>query len=198
LLDVGCGKVPLYDLYKNLIEYCVCLDRPDCVHGVEYVDAFVDLAEGLPVRSSCFDTVLASDVLEHSPLPALLVSEMARVLAPEGHLVLSVPFYYPLHEMPRDYFRFTETALRKMAEDAGLKVVLLQTLGGATEVLGDLSCKISAVLPLVGGALSSALRIFFSTLGRTFPGRWLSRATSLKFPLGYLMVARKDGPGKVS
>lgn len=195
LLDVGCGKVPLFGLYCDLVEHTVCVDRRDSIHGVDHLDAFIDVSEGLPVRSSLFDTVLASDVLEHSPNPPLLVSEMARALRPGGHLILSVPFYYPLHEMPDDYYRLTETALRKLSADAGLEVILLDSLGGAPEVLGDLLGKTSAALPLIGGPLCMATRVFFSTLGRTLPGRWLSRATCRSFPLGYFMVARRPEEG---
>ena len=47
----------------------------------------------LPFRSGCFDVVAAFDVLEHCEPEADVLDELARVLAPGGRLLLSVPAY---------------------------------------------------------------------------------------------------------
>ena len=41
-----------------------------------------------------------------------------------------MPFLYYLHGAPDDYFRFTAYGLRRLAEDAGLEVVEIETAGG--------------------------------------------------------------------
>ena len=48
-------------------------------------------AEALPLRAASFDLVVCAEVLEHLPDPAPAIAELARVLAPGGRLVLSVP-----------------------------------------------------------------------------------------------------------
>ena len=54
-------------------------------------------------------------VLEHVRNPALVMSEIRRVLAPGGYAHLVVPFCHPFHEYPRDFRRFTRDGLRELA-----------------------------------------------------------------------------------
>ena len=48
-------------------------------------------AEALPFRTAVFQTVLCTEVLEHCEDDRLVVAELARVLAENGSLILSVP-----------------------------------------------------------------------------------------------------------
>ena len=48
-------------------------------------------AEALPVRSDSFDLVVCAEVLEHLVDPAVALAELARVVAPGGRLLISVP-----------------------------------------------------------------------------------------------------------
>lgn len=50
-----------------------------------------DLASGLPFRDASFDLVTCLEVVEHVADPDGLLDEIARVLAPGGHAVLSTP-----------------------------------------------------------------------------------------------------------
>jgi hypothetical protein len=38
LLDHGCGKVPLYGMYRDLVTETVCIDWSAFLHGTEHVD----------------------------------------------------------------------------------------------------------------------------------------------------------------
>ncbi|MGH7786822.1 MAG: class I SAM-dependent methyltransferase [Candidatus Binatia bacterium] len=60
--------------------------------GVRF-DLVRGLAEGLPFRSGAFDRVLCHSAIDHVADPDLAVREMARVLEPEGRLVLSAVNY---------------------------------------------------------------------------------------------------------
>src|SRR5262249_16501779 len=83
LLDLGCGKVPLFGVYRALVSSVTCVDRMsygDLIH----VDREVDLNDSLPFPGSQFDTILATDVLEHVKRPHRLFGEIARVLRPGG------------------------------------------------------------------------------------------------------------------
>jgi SAM-dependent methyltransferase len=66
-----------------------------------------------------FDAVFLLEVLEHVATPDLAISEIYRVLAPGGVLVLSTPFLFEIHEAPHDYFRFTEHGLRLLLRGFG-------------------------------------------------------------------------------
>jgi len=78
------------------------------------VDVAAD-AERLPFRSAIFQRVECDAVLEHVADPSLVVSEIARVLAPGGYAHLVTPFCHPFHEYPRDFRRFTLDGLKQLA-----------------------------------------------------------------------------------
>src|SRR5688572_2754762 len=72
LLDLGCGAVPLYEVYKERVTAIVCVDWGNTLHNREYVDYELDLTQPLPFGNGVFDTVILADVLEHIPTPELL------------------------------------------------------------------------------------------------------------------------------
>ncbi|WP_233501761.1 methyltransferase domain-containing protein [Acaryochloris thomasi] len=187
LLDLGCGDVPLYQMYKNLVTDNICIDWADSLHQKMYLDHAVNLNEGIPLSDSRFDTVLMTDVLEHISNPQLVMREIARVLKPKGKLILTVPFFYWLHETPYDYFRYTEFSLRMFCEENNLNILLLDAYGGALEVILDIMAK-----QLVGSSILSSLHFRLSkALIKSHMGRRRSDKTSHKFPLGYCLVAEK-------
>lgn len=192
LVDLGCGKVPLYAAYRELATEIVCVDWENSAHGNRHVDVACDLTQSLPFADGRFDTVILSDVLEHVPEPERLWREIARILAANGKLLLNVPFLYGVHEQPHDYYRYTEFALRRHAEAAGLAVLRLEPIGGAPEVLADLAAKTFLLhLPHAGAWLARSIQAFAGLFRRMRIGAHLSAATSRGFPLGYFMVAQK-------
>ncbi|MGH9806808.1 MAG: class I SAM-dependent methyltransferase, partial [Terriglobia bacterium] len=85
-----------------------------------YSSATVDvLADGhfLPFRSGSFDGVAAQAVLEHVLDPALVVSEMHRVLKPEGIVYAETSFMQQVHEAAFDFTRFTHSGHRWLFRD---------------------------------------------------------------------------------
>jgi len=191
LLDLGCGKAPLYGTYSKLVSETTCVDWGGTVHPSEHVDLEWDLNRDLPFNDSRFETVILSDVLEHLPEPSALWREMARVLSPGGKVLLSVPFLYSLHEQPHDYYRYTEFALRRFAGRSGLRILEMRALGGAPEVLADIIAKNVASLPTVGRRLALATQWVAGISARTRMGSRISRRTSARFPLAYFLVAER-------
>lgn len=179
LLDLGCGEVPLYGAYRHLVDSTTCVDWGDSPH----LDHEVDLVkEPLPFAQDSFDTILATDLLEHMPYPDRLFSEMARVLRPGGVLIVGVPFYYWIHAQPHDYHRYTEFRLRLFCDDHGLEVEECRPYGGGLDVVADTVGKmLSMTTPtrLISGFPAAVLRR---------PG---VRPSAM--PLGYLMVGRAPG-----
>jgi len=103
LIDLGCGKVPLFEAYKNYVMDNICVDWENTAHKNEYLDFECDLTKKMPFHDDEFDTLILSDVLEHIPQPEKLWQEMYRILSPKGKIILNVPFCYALHEEPHDY-----------------------------------------------------------------------------------------------
>jgi len=192
LLDLGCGKVPLFDVYRDFVTDSICVDWGNSPHKCAHLDVECDLTQKLPFSNNEFDTIILSDVLEHIPDPGRLWREMSRVLAQEGRVLMNVPFFYWLHEQPHDYYRYTEFALRRFAEMAGMKVIHLAPIGGAPEVIADIIAKNALRLRYVGRALAVATQKCASVFVNTRIGRRISASSGRQFPLGYFLVAQKS------
>lgn len=123
LADMGARLVSL-DIGEKLLE----LVRAKCA-----TQTMVGSVLDLPFPDGAFDLVLSTEVIEHTTDPRRAVREFARVLAPGGKLVLTVPnrLWRPaillanaLHLRP--YMGYENWAayrdLRSWAEAAGLAV----------------------------------------------------------------------------
>ena len=77
------------------------------------VDVTLDLHH-LDLPDSSVGTALLFDTLEHVERPWEAIAEVQRVLTDEGMLVLSVPFSFPIHSYPNDYWRFTPEGVRSL------------------------------------------------------------------------------------
>jgi SAM-dependent methyltransferase len=196
LLDLGCGNQPFLPWYGPLVDEVVPVDAAP-IPGV----LVVDLAAPLPFPDAHFDTVLCTQVLEHVDSPELAVAEIARVLRPGGHALVTVPFLYPTHEAPYDFQRFTHHGLTGLATRHGLEVLDVGAQGGPGLMVAHYG-----VL-----AVAQTIRVLARSLGPlgfvvAGPGHMLLTApqealrsrvsTRLSGPariasLGYLLAARK-------
>jgi SAM-dependent methyltransferase len=190
LLDLGCGFAPLYEIYRERVSETVCVDWAETLHTNSHVDQVLDLNQPLPIDTSSFDTILLTDVLEHIAEPGQLMSEVARLLRPDGTLILTVPFMYWLHEEPHDYYRFTRFALERFCMVNELTVLELSAYGGLPEVLFDLAGKGADCVPKIG-PIVARMCVAVSRVCGLGVVRKFSSWTSSSFPLGYLLVARK-------
>lgn len=192
LMDLGCGEVPLYGVYRDLVKEVVCVDWPNSVHPQTHTDIQADISERIPCDDECVDTVLLTDVLEHVAEPLTTMREAARVLRCHGKVIIGVPFYYWIHEEPHDYCRYTEFALRRLCQSSGLEVVYLDAYGGIPEVLLDLTAKTIGYLPRPLRVVFRAIHPAVALLSRASFAQSLSVRTKRVFPLGYLVVAQKQ------
>lgn len=192
MLDLGCGKVPLYIAYKDYIDSHVCVDWENSLHKNEFIDYDCDLTQELPFRDNEFDTVILSDVLEHIPEPDGLCDEISRVLAIHGKLLMNVPFMYWVHESPHDYNRYTNFRLIQLMENSGLKVLSITAVGGSPEIFADMLAKHLQAIPLVGSILAIFVQAVTGFLFGNSLGRKISNKTSKVYPLGYFLVATKQ------
>jgi SAM-dependent methyltransferase len=89
VLDVYCGARPYEPLFAGRARY-VGLDIDDA-----YGCADVVSDEFLPFPDASFDLCLCTQAFYFLPEPARAVAELARVLRPGGHALLTVPVVYP-------------------------------------------------------------------------------------------------------
>src|SRR5690554_3427244 len=110
VLEIGSGK-PVNGKYPysaaDLFDCEVVRSDIDPVFGHPVVDVMSDDLSG-------FDAILCANVLEHVPDPQAAVDNMRKGLPDGGRVFAVVPFAYPLHDEPGDYWRFTEHALRRL------------------------------------------------------------------------------------
>jgi SAM-dependent methyltransferase len=139
-LDVGCGDMPYRPLLLSppfQITSYIGLDRPGDRFQNTQPDLFWD-NERIPLATATVDCALCTEVLEHCPNPLQLLQEVQRVLKPGGTLILTVPFLWPLHEVPHDWCRYTPFALRHLLDSAGFHVKDLRSLGGYDHSLAQM------------------------------------------------------------
>jgi SAM-dependent methyltransferase len=188
-IDLGCGSAPFWYAVVEQVERYDGVDlwpRSDKV-------TFAGDVQSLPmVPDNSYDSAICIEVLEHVPEPAKAIATIARILKPGGVVVISVPHLSRLHDLPHDYYRYTEYGLRYLLEQAHLEVVTLQPKGGLLTFLAhQLSTLILAVawsIPPLKGALL-AFNKWVLALGAFY----LDRAVGIDrtFPQGYLVVAAK-------
>ena len=161
LVDVGCGSKPWRTAFAPHVSEHVGVDHVDSKRAPGSVDVIAGAYE-IPLDDGCAATILMSAVLEHLEQPARALAEAQRLLAPGGHLILTAPLFWPLHQQPRDFFRYTPDGLRFLLEEAGFEVVEIIPLSGAwTTISLELSYALrryrrSALTPLVDGLTVAA------------------------------------------
>lgn len=94
----------------------------------------------LPISDLSVDTVFSSQVLEHVTEPWRMVTEMARILKPDGYFILTAPHIWGLHEVPHDYYRFTPHGLQFLVERAGLEMIEVVPMAGYWVTAGARFC----------------------------------------------------------
>ncbi|MFK5913743.1 MAG: class I SAM-dependent methyltransferase [Woeseiaceae bacterium] len=174
VLDVGCGEKP----YKDLFEDCEYIGLN---HSDENADPdILGDATDLPVDTESIDIVFTTQVIEHVPEPQKMMNECFRVLKPGGALILSAPFYWPIHEEPYDFYRYTQYGLEYMLKTAGFKSWEIKSDGGDwAQILLSINLKVSKVL--------FPLRILINCLGLLAE----KISTSEKSPANYTLKAFK-------
>lgn len=138
VLDIGCGRRPYEALLRARGADYLGLDLPGRDTGEQGPDIVGD-ACSLPFRAGIADTIVCTEVLEHVPEPEQLLRELRRVIADNGTLILSAPFFEPLHEEPYDFTRYTAYGLQAFVKRAGFHLCRIERRGGWWSVtLGSL------------------------------------------------------------
>lgn len=134
VLDVGCGLMP----YKPLIlsppsraESVIGLDIPN----EKYQPDLIWDGRSIPLPDASVDSAMLTEVLEHCPDAEQVLTEVNRVLRPGGFLFLTVPFIWPIHEVPYDEYRYTPYSLGRILKASGFVNARIEGTGGRHAML---------------------------------------------------------------
>ena len=192
VLDIGCGNKPYEkDFLGRIEEYIGC----DIVQSsLQKVDVICN-AKRIPLPSEEFDTIFCIQTIEHIDGHQEVLNEASRLLKKDGKIILSAPFYWPLHEVPDDYFRFTKYGLAYLLRQSGFTVIDIIENGGSWAVAGQ-SIIHSLMEDTSRHFILRMLRfIFFRLKWIRFHNSLFSRLDKVDFnrnmPMNYLVVAKK-------
>jgi SAM-dependent methyltransferase len=133
LLDIGCGIMPYRSLLLAQPTRVTQYIGMDLGQAGDYKTVAPDLLwNGLqiPIDTAAVDSAMAVEVLEHCPDPMVVLNEAFRVLRPGGTFFFTVPFLWPLHDVPHDEYRYTPFSMERMLRLAGFAPVSVHPHGG--------------------------------------------------------------------
>ncbi|CEG13819.1 Methylase/methyltransferase [groundwater metagenome] len=191
ILDVGCGIKPYEFLFKNS-EY-IGIDIEGGGHREEYkkVDKYFD-GKNIPFQNDYFDLVICTQVIEHTLEYEYLLKEIHRVLKKGGILLLTAPFVWNEHEVPHDFFRFTQYAHLNILKKLNFETEYIKPSCGFFSTIGqllsaffieNLGTKNLIIKFLVSFLICAPIQIFFIFWDKVFRNKWLT--------LDYFVIARR-------
>jgi SAM-dependent methyltransferase len=138
-LDFGCGTMPYKHLFINTQKY-VGLDVE--ISGNPYQKKPDILFDGIniPLQNNTIDDVFCGEVLEHVFNPNQVLSEINRVLKPNGLLLLTCPFTIFEHEVPYDYARYSSFGLTHLLKENNFEIIKFVKSGSYLSTLIQLLC----------------------------------------------------------
>ena len=145
ILDIGCGSSRIVQTLPQAVGLDMQIRKLRWLRapGRQLVQGSLSQ---LPFADHAFDAVICSEVIEHIPRDRIDLTDMVRVLAPGGRLVLGTPDYgrwiwrtleglykklFPQGYATEHINPYTRRALRGEIEKLGLVVLDVQYVGGS-------------------------------------------------------------------
>ncbi|WP_020596176.1 class I SAM-dependent methyltransferase [Spirosoma panaciterrae] len=136
IVDVGAGECQYKPYFSHAryvsTDWCGTTDHHAYSAGIDYICS----ADDMPFEDASYDFVLSNQMLEHVRYPERVIAEMSRILKPGGLLFLTAPQTWEEHEVPHDYHRFTQYAMKAYAAEYGFEVLEIKPQGGRFIVIG--------------------------------------------------------------
>jgi ubiquinone/menaquinone biosynthesis C-methylase UbiE len=133
--DIGCGEQPMRTFITDLGGEYISVDLQQNSSNNVKVEANIT---NIPLANDYFDLILCTEVLEHVPDIFLALQELARLIRPNGVILITIPFVYPLHEEPFDFTRVTPHLIKVLSDKLNLQILQLTTTGNDFEVIATI------------------------------------------------------------
>lgn len=159
VLDVGCGHKPYRECFGSV--HYLGMDRTTEDSSPDVLGSACEI----PIRTGAVDIVLCTQVIEHVPEPDKMLREFHRVLRPGGSLILTGPMYWPLHEEPLDFYRFTKYGFMHLLEKSGFTGYrILEDGGDWAQILLAVNLQLKSRLTVPIRCAVNALGVFLDTV----------------------------------
>ncbi len=195
VIDLGCGSKPYETLFVNAAAYIgVDIQQSGHDHVDSEVDIFYD-GKTLPFEDATIDNVVSFETFEHIFNIQDIASEVFRVLAGNGTLLISVPFAWDEHETPYDYARYTTFGIVDVIRKAGFQIVAVERTNNFVAAVSQLAIlyfyyitrsRIKLLNQLVQVVAIFPMTIFSLAMAAILPKRD-------SFYSGIVLAARKPG-----
>jgi glycosyltransferase involved in cell wall biosynthesis len=145
ILDIGCGSSRILQSLPQAVGLDMQIRKLRWLRAPGRQLVAGSLLE-LPFANESFDCVICSEVIEHIPTDVIDLTDMVRVLAPGGTLVLGTPDYgrwiwrtlenvykkvFPSGYATEHINPYTRASLRREIEKMGLTVMDVQYVAGS-------------------------------------------------------------------
>ena len=180
ILDLGSGSGRAS--HERMIAYKepYTLTRTD-YHRMGPGTVKLDLEDSFKLENK-YDVVTCFNVLEHVYDYCNVLKESLKVLKPGGLFIATTPFLVRYHPTPEDYWRFSETALKRLLDEEGYTDIKVTGLG-----YGPFSCaQWVNIYPKVLRAYIHLMHIALDNI--------LLRAKPYhkdRYPIAFLVMARR-------
>lgn len=173
VLDAGAGECQ----YKKYFKHTKYVSQDLCVGDSEWDFTKIDIVSeiySIPVEDASFDNILCIEVMEHLKYPHKAFKEFGRILKSRGRLFVVCPLTWGEHQKPHDYFRYTQFALKMLADDNGFDVMEMEKQGGKFICLSQIITELAPSFFIDRGFIKTGY--FFKAI--FYP---------LNFPLAFLL-----------
>lgn len=137
ILDAGAGQCQHKPYFKHAKYVSQDLGIGDKNWDFSQIDIKSEIYD-IPVEDSSFDYILCMEVMEHLKYPHRAFKEFSRIIKPGGKLFVVCPLTWSEHQIPYDYFRYTQYALKMLADDNNFNVEKIDAMGGRFLVLAQI------------------------------------------------------------
>lgn len=113
ILEIGSGKRVNGKLMYSVADYFRLNSNEVTLSDInpKFGHRIVDITKSVPKG---FDVIICFNVLEHVFDFRSAIRNIHKSLNENGQALILVPVFYPLHDEPYDYWRYTEHSLRKL------------------------------------------------------------------------------------
>jgi len=113
ILEIGSGKPVNGKYIYSVKDKFHASNRFECTDIIpEFGHKILDITT-MQLKNK-YDIIVCFNVLEHVFDFNSAIRNMHAALRNKGQLLVLVPVFYPLHDEPHDYWRYTEHSLRKL------------------------------------------------------------------------------------